>query len=152
MTNDIGHLWLSLADGEIRWDCEIVWVLTNEIGHVARSEGREVLRGRNHSSSPPLHICTVLHTSTFAHIFWYIYYWKVDNTLGIVVFYSFAECTAKNANANISTTLFDQESPVHREAGCPNVDIRTDIATYRLNWPRVWFSDNWFSAKNMFVF
>ena len=48
--------------------------------------------------------------------------------------------------ANISNTLFDQKSPVHREAKFPRVDrqtdIVTDIATYRLNWPRGRVSEN----------
>ena len=49
--------------------------------------------------------------------------------------------------ASISDMLFDQKSPVHREAGFPNVDRQTDIqvkdvAAYRLNWPRDRFSEN----------
>ena len=40
---------------------------------------------------------------------------------------------------NISNTLFDKKSPVHREAEYPNVDRytdrQTDIATYGLNRP-----------------
>ena len=35
--------------------------------------------------------------------------------------------------ANISETLFNQMSPVHRKAWFPGGDTRTDIATYRMN-------------------
>ena len=49
-------------------------------------------------------------------------------------------------NENISNMLFDQKSPLYREAGFTNLDRKTHIhdtgiATYRLNRPMGHFSN-----------
>ena len=44
--------------------------------------------------------------------------------------------------ANISDTLFDQKSPVHRESEFPRADRDMDITTYRLNRLRGRFIEN----------
>ena len=43
--------------------------------------------------------------------------------------------------SNISDTLFNQESPLHRELGFPGEDKQTNMVTYRLNQPRNKFSE-----------
>ena len=53
-----------------------------------------------------------------------------------------------------SSTLFDQKSPVHREAGFPGGDNiwPTYIVTYSLNWSRGQFSENILSIRQMFLY
>ena len=47
-----------------------------------------------------------------------------------------------HVTCNISHTVFDQKSPALSVPVVDGGDIHTDIATYRLSWPRGQFSES----------